>query len=175
MLYLDPGFAPQHLQAQIIGMKQTSFDIFNYRGDALAEKLESILKHGNITGILYSNPNNPAWTNFTEDELATIGRLATKYDAIVIEDLAYLGMDFRHDCGTPFEAPFIPSIAKYTDNYVLLISASKIFSYAGERIALVCMSPTVFSRTDPDYSPFSECLISAMPLSSEWFIACHPA
>lgn len=60
MLYLDPGFAPQHLQAQIIGMKQTSFDIFNYRGDALAEKLESILKHGNITGILYSNPNNPA-------------------------------------------------------------------------------------------------------------------
>ena len=153
MLYLDPGFAPQHLQAQIIGMKQTSFDIFNYRGDALAEKLESILKHGNITGILYSNPNNPAWTNFTEDELATIGRLATKYDAIVIEDLAYLGMDFRHDCGTPFEAPFIPSIAKYTDNYVLLISASKIFSYAGERIALVCMSPTVFSRTDPGLQP----------------------
>lgn len=153
MLYLDPGFAPQHLQAQILGLKQTSFDIYDYRGEALAEKLESILAKGNITGILYSNPNNPAWTNLTPDELASIGRLATKYDAIVIEDLAYMGMDFRHDCGTPFEEPYVPTIAKYTDNYVLLLSASKIFSYAGERIALVCMSPEVARRTDPGLMP----------------------
>ena len=153
MLYLDPGFAPQHLQAQILGLKQTSFDIYDYRGEALAEKLESILAKGNITGILYSNPNNPAWTNLTPDELASIGRLATKYDAIVIEDLAYMGMDFRHDCGTPFEEPYVPTIAKYTDNYVLLLSASKTFSYAGERIALVCMSPEVARRTDPGLMP----------------------
>lgn len=153
MLYLDPGFAPQHLQAQILGLKQTSFDIYDYRGEAQAEKLESILAKGNITGILYSNPNNPAWTNLTPDELASIGRLATKYDAIVIEDLAYMGMDFRHDCGTPFEEPYVPTIAKYTDNYVLLLSASKIFSYAGERIALVCMSPEVARRTDPGLMP----------------------
>lgn len=153
MLYLDPGFAPQHLQAQILGLKQTSFDIYDYRGEVLAEKLESILAKGNITGILYSNPNNPAWTNLTPDELASIGRLATKYDAIVIEDLAYMGMDFRHDCGTPFEEPYVPTIAKYTDNYVLLLSASKIFSYAGERIALVCMSPEVARRTDPGLMP----------------------
>lgn len=153
MLYLDPGFAPQHLQAQILGLKQTSFDIYDYRGEALAEKLESILAKGNITGILYSNPNNPAWTNLTPDELASIGRLATKYDAIVIEDLAYMGMDFRRDCGTPFEEPYVPTIARYTDNYVLLLSASKIFSYAGERIALVCMSPEVARRTDPGLMP----------------------
>ena len=153
MLYLDPGFAPQHLQAQILGLKQTSFDIYDYRGEALAEKLESILAKGYTTGILYSNPNNPAWTNLTPDELASIGRLATKYDAIVIEDLAYMGMDFRHDCGTPFEEPYVPTIAKYTDNYVLLLSASKIFSYAGERIALVCMSPEVARRTDPGLMP----------------------
>lgn len=153
MLYLDPGFAPQHLQAQVLGLKQTSFDIYDYRGEALAEKLESILAQGNITGILYSNPNNPAWTNLTPDELASIGRLATKYDAIVIEDLAYMGMDFRRDCGIPFEEPYVPTIAKYTDNYVLLLSASKIFSYAGERIALVCMSPEVARRTDPGLMP----------------------
>lgn len=146
MLYLDPGFAPQHLQAQILGLKQTSFDIYDYRGEALAEKLESILAKGNITGILYSNPNNPAWTNLTPDELASIGRLATKYDAIVIEDLAYMGMDFRNDFSKPFEAPFVPSVAKYTDNYILLMSASKIFSYAGQRIALVGMSQKVAER-----------------------------
>ena len=127
-------------------MNTVSFDIYEYRGKKLEEKLESILKAGNVTGMIYSNPNNPAWTNFTEEELEIIGRLATKYDVIVMEDLAYLGMDFRKDCSKPFEAPFIPTVAKYTDNYVLLVSGSKIFSYAGQRIALVCMSESVYSR-----------------------------
>lgn len=152
MLYLDPGFAPQHLQAGLVGMKQESFDIYNYRGDALAAKLEEILKNGNITGILYSNPNNPAWTNLTEHELKAIGTLATKYDAIVVEDLAYMGMDFRSDCGQPHCEPYILSVANYTDNYVLLISGSKIFSYAGQRIALAAFSPHIFNSTDEGLS-----------------------
>lgn len=146
MLYLNPGFPPQHLQARLVGLKEASFDIYNYRGAALEEKLESILSKGNVTGILYSNPNNPAWTNLTEKELEIIGRLATKYDAIVLEDMAYMGMDFRRDCGTPFVEPFIPTVGRYTDNYVVLLSASKIFSYAGQRVALVCMSPSVYDR-----------------------------
>lgn len=148
MLYIDPGFPPQHIQSKLVGMRSESFDIYNYRGTALEAKLESILSSGRVTGILYSNPNNPAWTNLTETELEIIGRLATKYDAIVMEDLAYMGMDFRRDCGIPGEEPYIPTIAKYTDNYVLLVSASKIFSYAGQRVALVCMSPAVFDRKE---------------------------
>ncbi len=146
MLIFNPGFPAQPNQAKILGMNTVSFDIYEYRGKKLEEKLESILKAGNVTGMIYSNPNNPAWTNFTEEELEIIGRLATKYDVIVMEDLAYLGMDFRKDCSKPFEAPFIPTVAKYTDNYVLLVSGSKIFSYAGQRIALVCMSESVYSR-----------------------------
>lgn len=146
MLYLNPGFAPQHLQAHLVGLKEESFDIYNYRGDALECKLEEILSRGNITGILYSNPNNPAWTNFTEHELEIIGRLATKYDVVVLEDLAYLGMDFRRNYGVPGQEPYIPTVGRYTDNYVLLISASKIFSYAGQRVALVCMSPKMYKK-----------------------------
>lgn len=148
LLYIDPGFAPQHLQSKLVGLRSESFDLYNYRGEALEAKLESILSSGRITGILYSNPNNPAWTNLTEKELEIIGRLATKYDVIVLEDLAYLGMDFRRDCGVPGQEPYVPTVAKYTDNYVLLISASKIFSYAGQRVALVCMSEKVFNRRD---------------------------
>ena len=146
MLYLNPGFAPQHLQARLVGLKEESLDIYDCRGEALERRLEEILSRGNITGILYSNPNNPAWTNLTPDELAIIGRVATKYDAIVLEDLAYMGMDFRRDCGTPGQEPYVPTVARYTDNYVLLVSASKIFSYAGQRVALVAMSPAVFRR-----------------------------
>lgn len=154
MLYLDPGFPPQHLQSKLVGLKQESFDIYAYRGDALEAKLDSVLSSGKITALLYSNPNNPAWTNFSEHELEIIGRLATKYDVIVLEDLAYMGMDFRHDCGIAGQGPYIPSVARYTDNWVMLISGSKIFSYAGQRVALVCMSEAVFNRHDPAIEAF---------------------
>lgn len=153
MLFLNPGFPAQRTQAHVLGMRQESFDIYEFRGKKLEEKLESYFSTGRITALIYSNPNNPAWTNLTDEELEIIGRLATKHDVIIMEDLAYMGMDFRHDCGTPFEEPYVPTIAKYTDNYVLLLSASKIFSYAGERIALVCMSPEVARRTDPGLMP----------------------
>ncbi len=146
MLFIDPGFAAQHHQAKLLGIKQESFDIYDYRGKKLEEKLESILKAGNITGIIYSNPNNPAWTNLTEEELEIIGRMATKYDAIVLEDLAYFGMDFRKNTATPGEPPYVPTIAKYTDNYILMLSGSKIFSYAGQRIGCACLSESVYNR-----------------------------
>ncbi|MBO4966073.1 MAG: pyridoxal phosphate-dependent aminotransferase [Muribaculaceae bacterium] len=146
MLFINPGFPAQRNQAKVLGLNIASFDIYEYRGKKLEAKLEEMMKAGNITGLIYSNPNNPAWTNLTEEELEIIGRMATKYDVIVLEDLAYLGMDFRSDLGQPFQAPYVPTVAKYTDNYVLMISASKIFSYAGQRIALVCMSDKVYHR-----------------------------
>ena len=146
MLFINPGFPAQRNQAKVLGLNIASFDIYEYRGKKLEAKLEEMMKAGNITGLIYSNPNNPAWTNLTEEELEIIGRMTTKYDVIVLEDLAYLGMDFRSDLGQPFQAPYVPTVAKYTDNYVLMISASKIFSYAGQRIALVCMSDKVYHR-----------------------------
>lgn len=146
MLFMNPGFPAQRNQAKLLGLKEEAFDIYSYRGKALEKKLEEVLSKGNITGLIYSNPNNPAWTNLTEEELEIIGRLATKYDVIVIEDLAYFGMDFRNDISHPGEPPFGVTVARYTDNYILMLSGSKIFSYAGQRIALVCMSESVYNR-----------------------------
>lgn len=154
ILFLDPGFPAQHHQAFVIGLKQESLDIYEYRGKALEAKLEEILSGGRVTAMLYSTPNNPAWTNMTEVELEIIGRMATKYDVVVIEDHAYMGMDFRSKYGEPFKEPFIPSVAKYTDNYILLLSASKIFSYAGQRIAIVAMSEAVYDRKYDFYKDF---------------------
>ncbi|MCM1290971.1 MAG: pyridoxal phosphate-dependent aminotransferase [Prevotella sp.] len=156
MLFINPGFPAQRHQGKILGMKSESFDIYEYRGKKLEAKLESILGKGDVTGLIYSNPNNPAWTNLTEEELEIIGRMATKYDVIVLEDLAYMGMDFRLDLGHPGEPPYVPTVAKYTDNYVLLISASKIFSYAGQRIAMVAMSEKVYNRQYKFFEEFYE-------------------
>lgn len=149
VLFIDPGFPIQKSQLRIIGVEWEEFDIYHYRGKALREKLESFLAKGDIAAIIYSNPNNPAWICLEEEELAIIGELATKYDVIVMEDLAYFCMDFRRDMGHPFKPPYPPTVAHYTDNYILMLSSSKIFSYAGQRMALTCISDKLFDRHFP--------------------------
>lgn len=149
-LFIDPGFPVQKQQVKMLGHDFHSFDVYNYRGKKLRDKLESYLVNGKTSSILYSNPNNPSWICLNEDELATIGELAIKYDVIVIEDLAYFGMDFRKDYSKRGEPPFQPTVAHYTDDYVLLISSSKIFSYAGQRIGMMAISDHLFNRQYPD-------------------------
>ncbi len=149
ILFINPGFSVQPLQAKVLGYKRESFDVYDCRGERLRDKLESILSQGHIAAMIYSNPNNPSWVCLTEEELQYIGALATKYDTIVIEDLAYLDMDFRKDLGHPFQAPYQATVARYTSNYILMLSASKIFSYAGERIATVAISNELYNRVYP--------------------------
>jgi len=154
VLFLDPGFPVQKQQIQVQGLKYESFDVYDYRGDALEAKIESYLKKGNIASIIYSNPNNPSWICFTEKELASIGKLATKYDVVVIEDLAYFGMDFRADYSQPGVAPYQPTVARYTNQYILMISSSKVFNYAGQRIGLMAISNDLYSKKFPDLKRF---------------------
>ncbi len=149
VLFIDPGFPVQRKQAALLGIRSQSFDIYEYRGEKLAAKLEEYFSTGRISAVIYSSPNNPAWFNLTEEELKTIGELATRYDVIVIEDLAYMCMDFRKPLGKPFEAPYQPTVAKYTDNYIIMMSASKMFSYAGQRIAVLAVSDKLYSRKYP--------------------------
>lgn len=149
-LFLDPGFPVQKQQVKMLGHDYHSFDIFEHRGPKLKSKLETYLKSGKISSILYSNPNNPTWMCLNEYELSVIGELSRKYDVIVIEDLAYFGMDFRKDYSNPGLPPFQPTIGKYTDDYVILVSSSKIFSYAGQRIGILAISDHLFERQYPD-------------------------
>ncbi len=145
-LFIDPGFPVHKQQLNVLSQKWESFDVYDYRGEKLRNKLESYLKNGNISCILYSNPNNPSWICFTEKELKIIGELATKYNVIIIEDLAYLAMDFRNDLSKPGIPPYQPTVANYTENYILLISSSKVFSYAGQRIGMMVISDQLFAK-----------------------------
>jgi aspartate/methionine/tyrosine aminotransferase len=149
-LFLDPGFPVQKTQVKMLGHDYHSFDISDYRGEKLKNKLESYLKSRKISSILYSNPNNPTWMCLNEEELAIIGELSRKYDVIVIEDLAYFGMDFRKDYSIPGFPPFQPTIGRYAEDYIILISSSKIFSYAGQRIGMLAISDHLYDRKYPD-------------------------
>ncbi len=144
-LFLDPGFPVHKQQHRVLDLKFESFDVYNYRGEKLRNKLESFLSKGNISCMLYSNPNNPSWICFTELELKIIAELAEKYNVIIMEDLAYFGMDFRKDYSEPGLPPFQPSVAKYTDKWILFISSSKAFSYAGQRIGMMVISDALFN------------------------------
>lgn len=150
ILYIDPGFPVQKTQADVLGIRREAFDVYNYRAEKLAPKLEEYLSTGRIAAILYSNPNNPSWMCLTESELRTIGELANKYEAVVIEDLAYLTMDFRKDVNPATGLPTQVSVTPWAKDYILLMSASKIFSYAGERIAVACISDHLFARKSED-------------------------
>ena len=149
VLFIDPGFPIQKSQLKILGIDWVWFDIHDFRGEKLRDKLESVMSSGDIAAIVYSNPNNPAWICLEESELEIIGGLATKYDAVVMEDQAYFCMDFRKYLGKPYEPPYPPTVARYTENYILMLSSSKIFSYAGQRMALACISDSLFDRHYP--------------------------
>lgn len=149
VLFIDPGFPIQKSQLRVLGISWKEFDIYNYRGDKLRAKLEEELHDKDVAAIIYSNPNNPAWISLEEDELKIIGELATKYDAIVMEDLAYFAMDNRRDLSHPYQPPYVRTVARYTDNYFIMLSSSKIFSYAGQRMALACISDKLFDRQFP--------------------------
>jgi aspartate/methionine/tyrosine aminotransferase len=153
-LFIDPGFPVQKQQHHVLGLKYKTFDVYNYRGNHLRNQLEKYLGEGNIHTIVYSNPNNPSWICFSENELKIIGELANQYDVTVLEDLAYFGMDFRHDYGKPGVPPYQPSVVHYTEQYVLLLSGSKIFSYAGERIAMMLIGNKQSARRYPDLKRF---------------------
>lgn len=149
-LFIDPGFPVQKQQHRVLGIPFESFDVYNFRGEKLRAKLESYLSSGKFVSLLYSNPNNPSWICFTEEELKTIAEVSSKYHVTVIEDLAYFGMDFRKDYSHPGQPPYQPSAAHYTDNYILLISSSKAFSYAGQRIGMMIISEKLFNTSSKD-------------------------
>ncbi len=150
VLFIDPGFPVHKQQLQVIGYGWDSFDVYNYRGDKLRAKLESYLSTGEFSSILYSNPNNPSWICFNDMELEIIADVCKKYGVIVMEDLAYFAMDFRKDLSHPGQAPYQASIANYTDDYILFISSSKAFSYAGQRIGMMVISDNLFKTEFPD-------------------------
>ncbi|MEZ5072895.1 MAG: pyridoxal phosphate-dependent aminotransferase [Bacteroidales bacterium] len=149
-LFLDPGFPVQKQQCLVLGHEYGSFDLYDYRGDRLKAKMREEISRGHYSSILYSNPNNPSWICLTEEELQIIGEISREFDVTVIEDLAYFGMDFRKDISRPGVPPFQSTVAKYTDNYLLLVSSSKAFSYAGQRIGMMIISPALFARSYPD-------------------------
>jgi aspartate/methionine/tyrosine aminotransferase len=154
LLLLEPGFPVNRQQVRLLGLESATIDLYDHRGDRLVRAVEERVGRGDVCGILWSSPNNPSWIALKESELDGIGRVCDRHDVLAIEDLAYFGMDMRQDYLTPNQAPFQPTVARYTDRAVCIISSSKLFSYAGQRVAINIMSPTFMEADYPDLQPY---------------------
>jgi aspartate/methionine/tyrosine aminotransferase len=149
VLFLEPSFPVNKLQTRFLGLKNDSIDFYDYRGQALIDAVEEKAKRGDICAILWSSPNNPSWIVLKEEELEGLGRICDRYGILAIEDLAYFGMDVRQDYLRPGVPPYQPTVMRYTKYGVCIISSSKMFSYAGQRIALSIASPDLARMNEP--------------------------
>jgi len=143
ILYLDPTFPVTRYQAKFLGLQSIGIDLYDYRGEKLIKEIKKHVANGQIGGILWSSPNNPSWSCLNDFELKEIAEICDSNEILAIEDLAYIGMDFRKDYSVPFSKPFIPTIGKYGKNWITLVSASKAFSFPGPRCAIAIISPHI--------------------------------
>jgi aspartate/methionine/tyrosine aminotransferase len=150
VICLDPGFPVNKLQIRFLGLERESIDFYDHRGDKLIQAVEERVKQGDVCAILWSSPNNPSWIVLKQEELRGLGRICNEYDVLAIEDLAYFGMDVRQDYTKPGEPPYQPTILSHTENGICIVSSSKMFSYAGQRIALTILSPELMAKESPD-------------------------
>ena len=150
VLVLEPSFSANKQQMAILDIPWKGVEVADLRGPYFKDRLLEALSDDNYAAIIYSNPNNPSWMCLSEDELKDIAAVADALGIIVIEDLAYFCMDLRKSgLGVPYVEPYPPTIARYTWRYLLLLSASKIFSYAGQRIGILCVSPRLYNEQYP--------------------------
>jgi aspartate/methionine/tyrosine aminotransferase len=150
VLFLEPGFPVNKLQTRLLGVNVASIDFYDHRGDNLIQAVEERVKQGDVCAIIWSSPNNPSWIVLKESELEGLGKICDKYEVLAIEDLAYFGMDLRQDYLKPGVPPYQPTILRYTKNGLCIISSSKMFSYAGQRIAMCVLSPDLVNKEVPD-------------------------
>jgi len=150
VLCLEPGFPVNKLQIRFLGLKRESIDFYDHRGDKLIDAVEELARRGDICAILWSSPNNPSWIVLKEQELQGLGRICDEYGIIAIEDLAYFGMDVRQDYSRPGRPPYQPTVLRYTKHGICIVSSSKMFSYAGQRIAITVLPPELMKMEAPD-------------------------
>ena len=150
VLVLEPSFSANKQQMAILGIEWKGIEIAECSGPLLESRLRSELSRGDVAAIIYSSPNNPSWMCLSDSELQTIAKVAGEAGTVIIEDQAYFCMDFRQEgYDIPYRAPYPPSAARYTGDIIILLSGSKIFSYAGQRIGVMYIGRELYERCYP--------------------------
>jgi len=138
IVFLTPNYPPMCAQARFLGVDAISIEVDGKRGSKLIDEIRNVFEKNTVSALCWASPSNPGWMILNHEELASIAALCKEFNVIPIEDLTYLGMIGTDKQNLP---DALPSIAKYIDDYILVLSTSKMLSYAGERIGFMVGSP----------------------------------
>jgi aspartate/methionine/tyrosine aminotransferase len=144
-VFLTPTYPPMFAQARLLGLTIRNLELDQVHGAELCAALEALFKAGDVACLCWASPNNHTWSVRTHAELKAIAALCARYDVIPIEDLTYLGM-LGH--GSSTQQSF-PSIARHANRYFIVLSASKMLSYAGERVGLLIGGQGLLASSSP--------------------------
>ncbi|HVN70870.1 MAG TPA: pyridoxal phosphate-dependent aminotransferase, partial [Desulfomonilia bacterium] len=104
--------------------------------DKIAEKITPCTK-----AIIINTPNNPTGRVYPESTLKRMGDLLKKHpDIVVISDEPYRAI--------AYDNVKVPSLLKHITNSVVVTSASKELSLAGERIGYIAINPALGHKKD---------------------------
>jgi len=122
------------------------------------KNLDKICRKNKIKGLVINYPSNPTGSSYTKEELKDIGKVANKYDLIVITDEVYdeLTYDFSH---TPFG-----SLKGMRPRTIYLNGFSKSYAMTGFRIAYACGPKEIISAMTKihQYTALCTSIISQM-------------
>lgn len=141
---LTPIYPPVEEQARCLGLDIVRIELDGKKGPVLLQEIERVFEQHKITSLCWASPNNPSWRVFEHEELSGIASLCERHDVIPIEDLTYLGMV---DPKNALLKSGFPSISVHTDRSFVVLSASKMLSYAGERIGFLASSSTFMNES----------------------------
>lgn len=105
------------------------------------ERLEQLINN-NTKLICLCNPLNPTGKVFTRQELETLGKIAIKYNLLILSDEIWSDIIF-----TPYQYTSIASISEKVRNRTITITGfSKAFGLAGLRIGAVMASDPILYK-----------------------------
>ncbi len=104
--------------------------------EKIAEKITERTK-----AIIINTPNNPTGRVYPEATLAALGMLLKEYtQVVVISDEPYRAI--------VYDNRQVPSVLKHIPNSVVVTSASKELSLAGERIGYIAVNPSLYQKKE---------------------------
>ncbi|MDR1243368.1 MAG: pyridoxal phosphate-dependent aminotransferase [Deltaproteobacteria bacterium] len=133
--------------------------------------LEEAFKQG-VKAIIVCNPSNPCGKVFTSEELALIGRLATKYDAFIITDEVY-----EHILYAPHKHTYAAALPGLRDRVLCCSSLSKTYSMTGWRLGYIIGPAEVieYARKVHDFltvgaaAPLQEAAVTGLLLPKSYY------
>ncbi|MGI9259770.1 MAG: valine--pyruvate transaminase [Gammaproteobacteria bacterium] len=155
--YTDVGLEVDHFVAQLPKIQELEDDYFKYRVD-----FDALTIADDIAAVCVSRPTNPTGNVITDNELASLDKMARAANVPLILDSAY---------GLPFpRIVFTDATPLWNDNVILCMSLSKL-GLPGVRTGIVVAREEVIAALTRMTAVLSLAVGSVGPVLTEGLIA----